>query len=115
MELEVGRIYVLLNGEDAFNLYEPGEKPLLVKAVGPADEYGVVPVSTIEYRYGDNEYGVSPVLTTKHCDAFPLQQYVKVDGLKPASEKQRAAFNREYRKVVNNFNKKGNNTSWLLD
>lgn len=96
MKLEIGRICVLLNGEDAFNLYDPGEKPLLVKLIGFPDEDGVAPVLAIEDR-----------------DGLPLRQYVAVDGLKPATEKQRTLFNREYRKVVSDFNKKKREMYWL--
>ena len=96
MKLEPGRIYVLLNGEDAFNSYEPGEKPLLVKAIGLTDDDGIAPVLTIEDR-----------------DGIPLRQYVAVDGLKPATEKQRTLFNREYSKVVSDFKSKGRELYWL--
>lgn len=96
MKLEVGRVYVLLDDEYAFNMYKPGEKPLLVKLTGFADEDGNVPVLAIEDR-----------------DGLPLRQYVAVDGLKPATEKQRTLFNHEYRNVVNDFKKKGKEMYWL--
>ena len=96
MKIEIGRVYVLLNGEDAFNLYEPGEKPLVVKAIGLTDDNGIAPVLTIEDR-----------------DGLPLRQYVAVDGLKPAAEKQRTLFNREYSKVVSDFKRKGKEMYWL--
>lgn len=96
MKLEINRVYVLVNGEDAFNLYEPGKKPLLVKLIGFPDEDGVAPVLAIEDR-----------------DGLPLRQYVAVNGLKPATEKQRVMFNREYRKIVSDFKKKEKEMYWL--
>lgn len=98
MKVETGRVYMLLDDNSAFMRRSEKNKPLLVKVIDASDllmESNVLVVGFL--KEGDT----------------PLDQYVSIKGLKPASEKQRVAFNREYYKVVREFKEKGRPMLWL--
>lgn len=95
MKLEVGRVYVMLDSDGAFKSPFTEKKPVLVK---------VTKLPDLGYVY---------VLGLEPYDGLPLEQGIPVCGLKPASEKQRVIFNREYNKVVHNFKEKGRRLYWL--
>lgn len=97
MKLESGRVYVLLDDDLAFDTPLAKRKPLLVKVISASKLL--------------TEHNVSVVGLEE--DGIPLSQYASIKGLKPASEKQRVLFNREYNKVVHNFKEIGRELYWL--
>lgn len=100
MKIEVGRVYVLINGEGAFESRESTNKPLAVKAT----RHGMYPFTMIDY---------AEVVGLEDYDGLPLAQRVYGFQLKPASEKQRVAFNREYFKVLNGYKAMRKEAYWL--